>query len=141
MADRNIAILAANSVHARLLLRDHDTGDFKTRLAIDNGPSVPAVNPRGSTIDERLRRQRIGAFVKVIASHVRDLNLRHPMEGLIVIAPARMTDDLAAAIGDVVPVLARAPKNLLKTPDHEMAAALKEELFAAQVEIGRRPNP
>jgi hypothetical protein len=131
MHSRNILVLVANGGRARLLRRDHDTGALKTCLAITDGPSAHAINPRGSTEDERLRRHRVAAFIAVIAAHLREALTAQPFEGLMVAAPARMLPDLTAAVGHVSPVLASLPKDLMKVPDHELAPHVQHALFQA----------
>ena len=131
MHGRNIAVLVANSVEARLLRRDHDTGELKTFGTIEDGHSVRSVNPRGSTEDERLRRQRVGAFIHVIVAHLRELHAGQAFEGVVVTAPARMLGDLEAAVAHVSPVLATLAKDLVKIPDHELASHVQHILFEA----------
>ena len=94
MHGRNIAVLVANSTGARLVRRDHDTGALKTCLTIEDGPSSRSINSRGSTEDERLRRQRVASFIEVIVAHLREIHAGRAFEGLVLAAPARMLADL-----------------------------------------------
>ena len=137
MRKMRIAVLTANSGKAKLLLRDPETGDLKTRLKIDDGPGPSALNLRGGTQDERLRRQRLQAFIEVIALHLKEFVSLEGLEGVVVAAPERMMGDLKAALAAVTPVLAAKPKDLLKVADHELMAHLRGELLNAE---GARPR-
>jgi hypothetical protein len=132
MRKLRIAVVTANGVKAKLLLRDPETRELKTRLTILDGPAPSALNRRGGTQDERLRRQRIEAFIEVIALHLEDFAAREGLEGVVVAAPERMIGDLKAALARAAPVLAAKPKDLLKVADHELMGFLRGELLEAE---------
>lgn len=132
MHARNIAILLANSGHARLLRRDHQTGEFHMIFAVADGPHGRSLGPGRAGDDERVQRRRMHAFLDVIAEHLRHAIQTVPLKGVVVAAPGRILGDLSALIDPICPVLASVQKDLIKANDHELAQLLAHELFQAE---------
>lgn len=132
MHARNIAILLANGSHARLLRRDHETGEFRAIAAVDDGPHGRSLGPGRAGDDERVQRRRVHAFLEVIAEHLRHAIQTASLHGVVVAAPTRILGDLNAMIDPICPVLASVQKDLIKANDHELPQLLTRELFQAE---------
>ena len=131
MHHRNIAYLIADSSRARIVLWSRDAGSYRTAVQIDDGlaPAARAHQPHGLDFREESRKKVRGAFAEVLAEHLRDFAARHPVEGVVLIAPARVLTPLKVELQGGPPILGTLAKDLTKHPDE----ALHEQL--TQVEI------
>lgn len=132
MHKRNVVVVVANSGRARILRRDHETGHLITHLDLEDGPAVRPINPHGSTLDERIQRRRVIAFIEVIVAHLGEMTKAHEVEGVVIAAPQRMLPDLKARAAQATPVLGSVQKDLVKMADHDMTAALQAEILKAE---------
>jgi hypothetical protein len=129
MPHRKIFVVLANGSRAKVLTRAHGDADLHACLTIEDGPAKGHL--AAQQVGDSHRDQRIGAFVEVLAAHLRDLIREQPAEGVILAAPARMLRRARAAIDPFCPVLVTVQKDLMKATDHELAEVLRAELLQA----------
>jgi hypothetical protein len=130
MAKPHVFVLAANSVHARVLSRSSGSDGLHTLLRVENGP-VRGEARTAPRADQR-RDERIRNFVAVLGAHLRELLRQHPGHSVVLAAPSRMLALLQAELAATGAVRATAAKDLVKFDDQEVALRLAAELRRAE---------
>ena len=136
MTTRHIAILVANSARARIIMRWPDRPGLHTRLTIEDGPGLHGLGEGDDASDNRVKHKLIVAFIHVITVHLRELAQTHPLDAIVVAAPARMLKDLQAAVATIAPSSVGVGKDYLKLSDQQISVALSSELLQAEGLLG-----
>ena len=137
MPRRRLIYLLADGAHARFVERSRETGDYVTVHRIDGSKALATVRaeqrdePAGRSIesvggarhavgrDDAYRRAK-AAFASRAAEALNKMVERRPVEGVVLVAPSRLIPVLREHIAQGVPVTRAVPRNLIKTPDHEL---------------------
>lgn len=137
MQRQRIAYVIADSCHGRIVMWDHRTREYRTRLTL---PSAPALRPQPSSqegtagpslAEHRQAGDRIGLrkrmrseFATTLIERIRAFSRVMPIEGIVLVAPARFLTVLRDGLPDNPPVVGAVAKNLVKAPDQELGGWL-----------------
>lgn len=144
MPHKRIAFVIADGSHGRIVQRSHDGGGFRTERVFRKGDRVaPArhggtvfesASPERHGLDDKhtLQRRTEEAYAALVAAEVDQWCTAHPVEGLVLVAPARLLPDLRERIRGQK-ILAELAKDYVQEADH----ALAERLEAVELEAER----
>jgi hypothetical protein len=137
MQRQRIGYVIADSSHARIVMWDSAVRGYHTRLTLQDGAAPRAARVRRAsrgTVYESASPQRRGlgdraavrerirqAFAEVLVQQIHAFVAETPVEGLVLAAPVRFLTPLKEGLADAPPVVVSVAKNLVKTPDHELA--------------------
>ncbi len=137
MPSRRLIYLLADGAHARFVERSRETGHYVTVSRIDGTEALATVRaeqrdePAGRSIESvggarhavgrnGAYRRAKSAFAAHAAETLNKMVARKPVEGVVLVAPSRLIPVLREHLAHCVPVTRVVPKNLIKTPDHEL---------------------
>jgi hypothetical protein len=101
MHHRNIAYVIADGAHGRFVMWDAEENGYRTYMEVAGEAALDA-------------------YVPILATHVRRFAAGHRVEGVVLIAPARVLTPLKEELLDGPRVLGEVAKDLVKTPDHKL---------------------
>jgi protein required for attachment to host cells len=104
-------------------LRAKRRGETKISTFVGASP-----HRRGGGEDNHLRHAK-EAFAAQVAGVAAEMVREQGLEGVIIVAPARLTGALRASLDHQAPVKGVLTKNLTKTPDHALKEWLSESLI------------
>jgi protein required for attachment to host cells len=134
---RNLLYVLADGAHARFVEQSAETHAFVTSSRMDGTERLATLRAEqrdeqaGRTFESATGgRHAVGredpyrpakeAFAADVAERVGELLARHPVEGVVLVAPPRLLRVLRAGVAPAAQVVAELGKDLTKTPDHEL---------------------
>ncbi|HWA59943.1 MAG TPA: host attachment protein [Caulobacteraceae bacterium] len=136
---RDVLYILADGAHARFVERSPTSGDFVTLREIDGSQALDTLreelgggSPQGRSqeslsparrgvgpADTDYERRAKESFVRDVAHEA--AKAAAGRRGVVLVAPPRLIGSLREAIGEGVRIEGELHKDLIKTPDHDLA--------------------